>query len=160
MSDFEALYRKYGGDVFRFSFHLCGNREQAEDLTSEAFVRMWIGSDTVRLPTVKSYLFTIARNLFLESLRHDARRVEVNEELPHPCPGPHDQAESSEELRAVLRGLQSLPETDRAALLMRADGLSYEEIAAALKLSLGTVKVRIHRARVRLAQYRISKEKK
>ena len=158
MSDFEALYRKYAGDVYRFALHLCGNRAQAEDLTSEAFVLMWTASDRLRLPTVKSYLFTIARNLYLESLRHSSRRVEL-EELPHPAPGPYDQAESSERLATVLRGLRLLTEADRAALLMRAEeGMSYEEIAAALNLSVAATRVRIHRARVRLAQYCISKE--
>ena len=55
----------------------------------------------------------------------------------------------------VLRALQEFPEVDRAALLMRADeGLPYEEIAVALGLPVATVKVKVHRARLRLAQMR------
>ena len=60
-----------------------------------------------------------------------------------------------DELDRVLRALQEFPEVDRAALLMRADeGLPYEEIAVALGLPVATVKVKVHRARLRLAQIR------
>lgn len=63
--------------------------------------------------------------------------------------------EVKDELDRVLRALQEFPEVDRAALLMRADeGLPYEEIAAALGLPVATVKVKVHRARLRLAQIR------
>ena len=60
-----------------------------------------------------------------------------------------------DELDKVLRALQEFPEVDRAALLMRADeGLPYEEIAVALGLPVATVKVKVHRARLRLAKIR------
>ena len=64
--------------------------------------------------------------------------------------------ESKENLRDTLAALQLLPETDRTALLLRAqEGVSYEEIARVLGLSLSSVKVKIHRARLRLAEHRI-----
>lgn len=63
--------------------------------------------------------------------------------------------EVKDELDRVLRGLQEMPEVDRAALLMRVDeGLPYEDVAAALGLPIATVKVKVHRARLRLAQIR------
>ena len=65
------------------------------------------------------------------------------------------QVEAKEKLDRVLRTLQEFPEVDRAALLMRADeGLPYEEIAVALGLPVATVKVKVHRARLRLAKIR------
>jgi DNA-directed RNA polymerase specialized sigma24 family protein len=64
-------------------------------------------------------------------------------------------AEARDELAWVLRALEQFPEADRAALLMRADeGLSYEEIAAALGMPVATVKVKVYRARLKLAQLR------
>ena len=73
--------------------------------------------------------------------------------MPDPAPNPQISAQRREELGRVLEGLQQLPEADRAALLMRAQNkLPYEEIAAALGLSLAAVKVKIHRARIRLTQ--------
>jgi len=155
MTGFEGLYRKYAADVYRFSLCLSGERGEAEDITSETFVRAWASPEPIRAATVKSYLFTIARNLFLQGLRKKSRHVELNENLRDPQASPHAQAEQKEELRAVLAGLQTLPEIDRAALLMRAfDETPYEEIAQSLGISLAAVKVKIHRARLALAGIR------
>ena len=154
-TDFSALYQKYAPDVFRFAMYLSGNRAEAEDLTSEAFVRAWTSTEPIRAATVKGYLFTIARNLFIQGLRKKKRNVELDEELRDTQPSPHTQAEQRAEFRAVLAGLQRLPETDRAALAMRAfEGMPYEEIAQALGIPLSTVKVKIHRARLALADLR------
>ena len=79
----------------------------------------------------------------------------LDENLRDPQASPYAQAEQKAELRTVLAGLQKLPEIDRAALLMRAfDGMPYEEIARALGISLPAVKVKIHRARLALADIR------
>lgn len=153
MTDFEELYRRHAPEVFRFALYLSGHRSDAEDITSETFVRAWTASGTIRTATVKGYLLTIARNLFLQSLRGRSRHVEIPETLPDPAAGPEARAERDSELAAALRALQRLPEIDRAALLMRAaDDMPYEEIARALDLSLASVKVKIHRARLALRE--------
>jgi RNA polymerase sigma-70 factor (ECF subfamily) len=155
MTDFSALYKKHAQDVFHFALYLSGDRSEAEDITSETFVRAWTSPEPIRAATVKAYLFTIARNLFLQKLRRKTRQVELEEELRDVQPGPQVQAEHKAELEAVLAGLQKLPEVDRAALLMRAfDDMPYEEISRALALPLSTVKVKIHRARLALAGIR------
>jgi RNA polymerase sigma-70 factor (ECF subfamily) len=152
MSDFEALYRRYAADVFRFALYLCGDRTEAEDITSETFVRAWTVRDGLRAPTVKAYLFAIARNLYRQDRRRSWRRMELSEAVTDAGPGPHAAAAGRVELEVVLAALQSLPEVDRAALLMRAqDDMPYEEIAAALGLSLPAARVKVHRARLRLA---------
>lgn len=152
MIDFSALYKKYAPDVFRFALYLSGDRGQAEDITSETFVRAWTSPERIEMATVKGYLFTIARNLFLHGLRRKARHIELDTELPDRQASPHQQAEQKEEFRSVMAGLQKLPEIDRAALLMRAlDGMPYEEISRALKISLVSAKVKVHRARLALA---------
>lgn len=155
MTDFSALYKKYAPDVYRFALYLSGERGEAEDITSETFVRAWTSPEPIRMATVKGYLFTIARNLFLQRLRKKSRHVELSEELRDSQPSPQAQAEQKAELRAVLARLKKLPEIDRAALLMRAfDEMPYEEIARALRISLAAVKVKIHRARLALADIR------
>lgn len=157
MTDFSALYQKYAPDVFRFALYLCGNRAEAEDITSETFVRAWTSPEPIRAATLRGYLFTIARNLFLQGLRKSKRHVELSEEVRDPQASPQTQAEDKAEFRAVLAGLQRLPEADRAALAMRAfEGMHYEEIAQALGIPLATVKVKIHRARLALAGIRRS----
>jgi RNA polymerase sigma-70 factor, ECF subfamily len=155
MTDFSTLYKKYAPDVFRFALYLSGNRGQAEDITSETFVRAWTSPETIKVATVKAYLFTIARNLFLHGLRRESRHEQLDRELTSTQPSPYDEAQQRQEFRAVLTALQELPEVDRAALLMRAlDGMAYEEIARALGISLSSAKVKIHRARMRLAGIR------
>jgi RNA polymerase sigma-70 factor, ECF subfamily len=155
MTDFSALYKKYAPDVFRFALYLSGDRSQAEDITSETFVRIWTSPERVEMATVKGYLFTIARNLFLQGLRGKSRHVQLPAELPDPQASPYLQAERKEEFRAMLAGLQQLPEIDRTALLMRAlDGMAYEEISRALGISLASAKVKVHRARLALAGIR------
>jgi RNA polymerase sigma-70 factor, ECF subfamily len=153
MTDFEHLYETYARDVYRFALYLSGSPAQAEDIASETFVRVWTIRDTIRALGVKSYLFTIARNLHVDGRRREARHVELPERLSDPAPGPEAFAQGREELEAVLAALQQLPEVDRAALLMRAqDAIPYEEIAASLGLSLPAAKVKVHRARLRLAE--------
>jgi RNA polymerase sigma-70 factor (ECF subfamily) len=153
VTDFEELYRRHAPEVLRFALYLSGNRSDAEDITSETFVRAWTSSGTIRAATVEGYLFTIARNLFLQSLRGRSRHVEIPESLPDPGSGPEELSARDSEVAAALRALQRLPEIDRTALLMRAaHDMSYEEIARALQISLASVKVRIHRARLALRE--------
>ena len=142
-------------DVYRFALYLSGERGEAEDITSETFVRAWTSPGPIEMVTVKGYLFTIARNLFLQGLRRKSRHVALNEDLRDPQANPYRQAEQKEKLDSVLTELQKLPEESRSALLMRAvDGMAYEEIARALGISLAAVKVKIHRARIALAGIR------
>jgi RNA polymerase sigma-70 factor (ECF subfamily) len=151
MKEFEELYRRYAADVLRFALYLSGDRAEAEDIASETFVRVFTTRDRLRMPTVKGYLFAIARNLHRQGWRSRSRRSSLDGDVTDQAPGPHAQAEGRAELDQVLAALQELPEVDRAAVLMRAqDGMSYEEIAASLGLTLAAVKVKVHRARVRL----------
>src|SRR4051812_27392510 len=158
MTGFHDLYEKYAKDVYRFALYLSGDPAMADDITSETFVRVWSSPEPVRFATVKGYLLTIARNLWRMEHRRYLRRQgleQVNETHPDTGPGISREVEGKDELGRVLRALQEFPELDRVALLMRADeGLPYEEIAIALDLPVATVKVKVHRARLKLAQIR------
>mgnify|MGYP000853185553 FL=1 len=155
MTDFEDLYQRYARDVYRFALYLSGNKALAEDIASETFVRVWTVRDAIRTESVKAYLFTIARNLHADGRRREARHVAIPDLLLDPSPGPEVEALDRQALEAVLLALQQIPEVDRAALLMRAqDNLPYEEIARSLGLSVSAAKVKVHRARLRLAELR------
>ena len=155
MTQFHALYESYFRDVYRFALYLSGDPALADDVTSETFIRVWSSPEPVRLTTVKAYLLTIARNLCRMERRRSLRCQSLDEAVPDSGPSVLRQVEVKDELDRVLRALQELPEADRAALLMRAEeGLPYEEIAVALGLPVATVKVKVHRARLRLAQIR------
>jgi RNA polymerase sigma-70 factor (ECF subfamily) len=155
MTDFTALYRKYAPDVFRFALYLSGERSEAEDITAETFVRVWTAPERIEMATVKGYLFTIARNLFLQGRRKSSRQVDLDPEIRDTEASPEVRAGRKAELRAVLTEVRKLPEVDRAALLLRAfEGMPYEEIARALHISLAAAKVKVHRARLALAGLR------
>ena len=160
MIDFEALYERHAGAVFRFALSLSGDRALAEDITSETFVRVWTARARVDLTTVAGYLFTIARHLYLKDLSRARRRGPLPLEPVDSNPGPHALAEGGAELDAVIADLQTLPEPDRAALLMRAEEqMPYEEIAAALRITAGAAKVKVHRARLKLAELRMTRRR-
>jgi RNA polymerase sigma-70 factor (ECF subfamily) len=160
--DVAALYREHARGVHRFALYLCGDEALAEDLVSEAFVRVWTARERVDLTTVRGYLFAIVRNLFLQDVNRRRRRAPLPDGLPGDSPGPDDRAAAKSDLRAVMAALAALPEIDRAAVLMRADdGLPYDEIGRALGISTGAAKVKVHRARLKLAealQARVIKE--
>ena len=155
MTDIENLYERYAGDVRRFALYLCGDMVIADEITSDTFVRAWMAAGGIRQPTVKSYLFTIARNAYTDLLRQAARHTQLDENMRDTRISAQTQMEESAEVRAVLAALQQLPEMDRTVLLMRAlDEMPYEEIAETLGIPVVTAKVKVHRARLKLMQSR------
>jgi RNA polymerase sigma-70 factor, ECF subfamily len=150
--DLHELYSRYAADVRRFALYLCGDEALADDITSETFLRAWSSTSPIREATVKAYLFTIVRHLYLNELTRRSRHVELTDGLPSRSPGQDETLESGTALQAVLRALKRLPEIDRAALLMRTqDGMPYEQIAQTLNISTPNAKVKVHRARLKLA---------
>lgn len=154
LTEFSGLYRKYSPDVFRFAYYLSGNRMEAEDITSETFVRAWTSTTPLIAASIKAYLFTIARNLYLQSRRHAGRHEPLHDVITDNAPTPDADLEHRDELDAVVIQISKLPESDRAAFLMRVDGISYEEIASSLGMSAGAARVKVHRARVALSRIR------
>jgi len=156
---FESVYRTYAADVYRFALWMTGNVAQAEDVTSETFIRAWTSPKKIRTETLKAYLLTIARNCALEQGRRQKRRGELPAELSDPAPGPDRLAEGRNELDRVQRFLATLPESETAALLLRTQqGLSYEEIARILEIPFSSARVKVHRARKKILQTLENKE--
>ena len=160
MLSFEELYVAYSPDVYRFANWLAGDSKDAEDITSETFVRAWVNFSTIRTETLKAYLFTIARNIYLESLRKKQDHMELNEAHADPRPKPEKLFEQKSELDQVRKILLALPEIDRSAFVMRVQyDLSYAEIARVLQISEGAAKVKVHRVRKLLFNIHSKKEK-
>jgi RNA polymerase sigma-70 factor (ECF subfamily) len=152
MREFGDIYRRHAREVYRFALGLCGDHHRAEDLAAEAFTRALLATAPIRGETVRAYLFTIARNLYLQSLERNRRLTELEDDHTDRNARPDALAERHDELARTLAAHQKLPESDRAALLMHAEEeLSYQAIADALGISLAAVKVKIHRARIKLA---------
>lgn len=148
---FHQLYEAHSREVYRYALSLCGNHADAEDITMTVFFRAWTGAPP-RAVSARSYLLTIARNLFLDQRRKAWRQ--------QPLDGAHEALQSTaareetrQQLRQTLNALEELPEMYRTPLqLWAAGGLSYEEIAAMTGVTTTVVKARIHRARQKLAE--------
>jgi len=149
---FHGLYSRYAADVYRFAHWLTGNPNDAQDITSETFVRAWTAPEEPRMETVKAYLFTIARNLHRKQWRRQSRHEALDETMPGQAVQPDQAAVNQDEFRRTSEALHDLPEIDRTVLLLRAEQeLSYEDIAAVTGLSVAAAKVRVFRARAKLS---------
>lgn len=154
VTNFHELYKKYSQDVYRFAYWVCGNSQDAEDITAETFVRALTSSAEIRSETVKGYLLTIAKNLAYKKSSREKRFVPLERDFVESQSQPAKQVEESASLETAMRFIQTLPEADRAALVLRLqDELSYEEIADVLNISLAAAKVKVHRARIKLTEY-------
>ncbi len=160
---FEAIVEHYQGSVFRIALRICGNRTRAEELAQDAFLRLWRKLDkfdTTR--PLRPWLLRLARNVCLNAVRKwQPRTVPIHgddEDARPPEPeadGPsaHQQAAAHELAERIEDAIAELPEDYRSVVTLRhAEGMAYAEIAETLDLPLGTVKVRLHRARERLRQ--------
>jgi len=159
MFNFNELYDLYANEVYKFAYWLSGDRFEAEDITSETFVRVWIRFNSIRTETLKAYLFTIARNIYLKTLRKGKKQVALNDALPDGISEPEKQVDSRLELQRVRSVLLKLSETDRTAFILRVQHeLSYAEISRVLGISLSAAKVKVHRVRKKLLAARFDKE--
>jgi RNA polymerase sigma-70 factor (ECF subfamily) len=148
MLSFEELYIAYSPEVYRFAVWLSGNAADAEDIAAETFARAWMNFASIRTETLKAYLFTIARNIFLESKRKHREHDELLETHPDLKPSLEKGIEIRSEIDQIWNALSNLPEIDRSAFVMRVQhDLPYDEIARVLSLSETAAKVKVHRVR-------------
>jgi RNA polymerase sigma-70 factor (ECF subfamily) len=148
---FHEIYDRYARDVYRFAYWLSGDPAEADDIMADTFVRVWTTDSEIRFETVKAYLLTIARNIYLKRERRTRNSVPIGEHLPDTRQRPDESAEIRSELDATLKAMQHLPEIDRTVLLMVSqDELSYDEIARATGLTVAAAKVKVLRARIKL----------
>ena len=165
---FEKLVRKYEKFVYRTAYYSAQNAEDAADLTQEIFMKVWHG-----LPTFGgqgrflSWLARIARNTCCDYVRSRHRAVQtqpldlaIGEEDDPPCceiqdpspdADPHMVLHRKENADLIREAMSQLSAEHRMMIVMRdIDGDSYETIASALDLEIGTVKSRLSRAREKL----------
>jgi RNA polymerase sigma-70 factor (ECF subfamily) len=145
---FEDLVREYQADAFRFARHLTRDRQLAEDVTQEAFLRAFRFLRGFRGDRkFGSWLFSIVRNCAMDALRRRHSEDPWDERVrPRSIADPSARAE----LDAALRAVSS--EHREAFLLVEVFGLSYQETADVLGVAVGTVKSRMFRARQALGR--------
>jgi RNA polymerase sigma-70 factor (ECF subfamily) len=150
--DFRVLVDRYQQSIFRFASGLLGDREEARDVTQEAFLAAFAnlsGYDSTRA-VFSTWLFTMARNRCLNLIKR-SRPIALKEPESIAEVTSADSMVSQELSQQLDRALASLPVEQRSAfVLAEIEELPYAEIARIERTSLGTVKSRIHRAKQRL----------
>ncbi len=153
--DVERLFRTYNVPLVRYLTRRLGDRDWAEEVAQETFLRA-LRQD--RIDNERAWLFAVATNLVRDEARKDARRrrhlalLAERERAEGPAEQEPTSLERAQEAAMARRAVDALAERDRLALLMREEGLSYEEIAVALELSPGSVGTTLSRARRRLVE--------
>lgn len=156
---FGDLVIRHQDGLYTMALRMLGRPHDAADVVQETFLRCYLNLPRLRGATVRAWLYRVAVNAAHDVGRREARRpAEPLEDaqgnvvdLPDPALGPDVVAEQREAARAVTGAILALPEEFRAAVVLRdVNDLSYEEVAAALGVPVGTVKSRISRGRALL----------
>lgn len=155
----EELLALYGERVYNLAFHFAGSAADAEDLTQEIFLRLYQNLRLYRgdVP-LAGWAMRLSRNLCIDHYRRarrESRSTALSEELLERLPAsddPQAEAQKRQQLRAVYRGLEEMPEEMAEVVVLRdLQGWSLEEVAVFLEVPIGTVKSRLYRARLELA---------
>ena len=161
--DAENYVKEYGKALYSFCLYCTRNQETAEDLYQETFL-VALGKDEIRdEDNPKSYLITIAMNLWRNQIRKSAWRRKIadvtylgEEELALIMDEGHcveEEVEKRQEAVRIRKCVLALPEKQRMVILMfYMEEMSIEEIAAALKIPAGTVKSRMNKAKIMLKE--------
>lgn len=163
---FEELVLKYEKTVYNLALRMVGDRDDASDMTQEAFIKAYGSLSSFRGDSKFSvWIYRITTNVCLDFLRSKSRKQQVSLtvsdddedaqlDIPDPSSDPEQQLMQKMSMQSVEEGLKTLPDKQRQILVMRElGGMSYAEIGKALSLEEGTVKSRIFRARKRLCTF-------
>lgn len=170
---FDLLVHKHEARAYQYAFRLTRNPEDACDVVSEAFIRVYNALQNFKGQSAfGTWLYRILTNCFLDLRKKERNRPttsleavlqtaegEMERQVESLGLSPLEETERNERGRSIELGLSQLPEFQRAMIVMyHAEMLSYEEIAAALDLPIGTVKSRLNRARVSLRELLVKDE--
>jgi len=151
-ASFVELYNRYNRRVFAYCMKMLGNRELAEDIFQEVFVRISRKRMAFISGSFAAWLFSIVRNLCLNAIRDRVQHLPL-EDAESVTQTAADEAEYDESLELLRQGIEQLPPDMREPLILRVyNGLSYQEIAEVMQMKVPTVKVRVFRAKQRLQQ--------
>ncbi|MEI6865625.1 sigma-70 family RNA polymerase sigma factor [Flavicella sp.] len=146
---FEELYSNHSKSLYNFIYYKCGNQDEAEDLVQEAFIKLWKNCAKIIFVKTKSFLYTVANNLFLNEVAHKKVVLKYNQ---RPTAGftnedPEFVLEEKEFMTKLQNAISDLTSRQREVFLMsRIDKKSYKEISELLGISVKAVEKRMHGA--------------
>ncbi len=145
---FNTVFKANSRTVFNFIYYKFGNEEKANDAVQEAFVKLWENCAKVTPEKAKSYLYTVANNLYLNVLKAEKVRMKyADKSLKSTNETPEFLLEENEFKEKLENALNSLPENQRTTFLLnRIDGKKYAEIAEMEGVSVKAIEKRMHLA--------------
>lgn len=160
---FVSLYRRWQGSIYRFSLRISGSEPIAEDITQEVFLSLMKGESRfdVSLGSFSSYLYGIARNKVLRRMTRERVFTPIFEDLEEKCGGwqevsciqsdPLGALTHRERIESLQRAISTLPLRYReVVVLCELQELNYAEAARVIGCPEGTIRSRLHRARILL----------
>ncbi len=147
--NYEMIFNNHSETLHNFVFYKCGDKQQAEDIVQEAFVKLWRNCTKVIFEKAKSFLYTVANNQFLNEIAHQKVVLKyqqqttniVNKETPEYV------LEEKEFMDKLQKAISNLPTRQREVfLLSRIDKKTYKEIAEIVGISVKAVEKRMHKA--------------
>ncbi|MCR9289996.1 MAG: sigma-70 family RNA polymerase sigma factor [Bacteroidetes bacterium] len=150
---FKSVFVEQAKGLRNFLYYKTGNLQQAEDLVQDAFAKLWENCAKVIFDKARSFLFTVANNLFLNQVEHKkiVLKFENRGHSQRSDLTPQFLMEEEEFRKRLEEGISNLPEGQRVVFLMnRIDKKKYREIAEELNISVKAVEKRMHKALVAL----------
>ena len=152
---YQSLYQQFARSLRNFLYYQSGNDQLAEDLTQEAFLKLWLNCAKVPPEKAKSFIYTVGSNLFKNEMAHGKVKLKyqqrkVTTEAPKD---PEFLYEENEFKQQLLQSIQALPPKQRVVFLLnRIDKKTYREIAEMLSISQKAVEKRMSQALVKLRE--------
>ena len=152
LQDYNTCVDQHSDGVYRFALKHLRDKDTAKDVVQESFARLWQKVEEVDAAKAKSYLFTTAHHIMVDTVRRGQRSTRMEE---HHEDLQFTRERAQPDLKRVIdAGLATLPEVQRSVILLRdLEGYSYEEIAELTGLTLTQVKVYIYRGRTALKEF-------
>lgn len=151
---FSSFFKSHAKALRNYLLYKFGNSDHAEDMTQDAFIKLWQNCKDVPVEKAKSYVYTIARNSSLNILSHEKVKLTYQKDfsgMDSTNQSPEFVLEESQFKDKLLIAIENLNEKQRVAFLMnRIDGKKYREIAEELEISVKAVEKRIHLALLEL----------
>jgi RNA polymerase sigma-70 factor (ECF subfamily) len=173
MNSFRILVRRYQNRIFNSAYHLLGNKEEAEEVVQDTFVKVHQGIDKFREDaSFGAWVFRISHNLCVDNLRFKKKKKAIStipfishgsdegesfeesiQDIADMTLEPAQKLDLKEESAVIEASLKSLPEAQRAVLILHdLEGFQYQEISEIIGASIGTVRSRLHYGRIKLKE--------
>jgi RNA polymerase sigma-70 factor, ECF subfamily len=151
--EFDHLVQQQSRKLYGFAFRILRNREEAEDVVQEIFIKLWnMGEKLDEYKSIEAFATTITRNYCIDLLRKERHNPRGEFNIAHydeiTSPSPHEEMENRESNDIISNIIENMPETYKVIVRLRdIEGISYEEIAEKTDQNINTLRVTLSRAR-------------